>query len=199
MDGIKLGFAGRSSTWNLLRKLVFPEHVALRYVSNEDDCLGLNFIIVERYMADLVNCSRVLILSDPSIDGIIETIVDGLGLNELNVGIDIGNSRCGAIILANDTPLIHVTLSFVKLIRMIRRLAKRAIINLVIGTSPGVSDLVRDFMESINDANIKVRVINEDTAYGKKNVFRSRYPYLTLDELDGLVYAYTGLTMGAHE
>lgn len=137
MDDFKLGFAGRSSTWNLLRKLIFPEHVALRYVSNEDDCLGLDFVIVERYMADLVNCSRVFVLNDPSIDGIIEAVINGLGLNELNIGgVDIGNSRCGAIILANDTPLIHVTLSFVKLIKVIRRLARRSIINLVIGTSP---------------------------------------------------------------
>ncbi len=42
-------------------------------------------------------------------------------------------------------------------------------------------------------------MINEDVAYEKKDVFRSRYPYLTLDELDGLVYAYTGLAMSIHE
>lgn len=142
MDGIKLGFAGRSSTWNLLKRLVFPEHVALRYVSNEDDCQGLDLVIVERYMADLVNCPRVLVLSDSSIDGMIEAVINGLGLNELNIGVDIGNSRCGAIILNNDTPLIHVTLSFVKLIRMIRRLAMRTSINLIIGISPVFQNLL---------------------------------------------------------
>ena len=199
MDGFKLGFAGRSSTWNLLRKLVFPEHVALRYVGSEEDCLGLDFVIVERYMADLVRCPRVTVLNDSGIDDLIESVIDGLSLNELNVGVDIGNSRCGAIILANDVPLIHVTLSFVRLIRMIRRLARRSSINLIIGTSPGVSGLVRDLVKSLGDVNVKIRVVNEDVAYGKKDVFRTRYPYLTLDELDGLVYAYTGLAMGIHE
>ena len=199
MDGIKLGFAGRSSTWNLLRKLVFPEHVTLRYVGNEEDCLGLDFVIVERYMADLIRCSRVLVLSDSSVDGIIESIISGLGLNELNVGVDIGNSRCGAIILENDVPLIHVTLSFVRLIRMIRRLAQQLSINLIIGTSPGVSELVKDFVKLLGDVDVKIKVVNEDAAYRKKDIFRTRYPYLTLDELDGLVYAYTGLTMDARE
>ncbi|WP_054854203.1 hypothetical protein [Vulcanisaeta distributa] len=195
MDGIKLGFVGKSSTWNLLRKLVFPEHVTLKYVSNEEDCLGLDLVIVERYMADLVRCPKVLVLGDSNIDGLIETVVSGLKINELNIGIDIGNSRCGIIILANDVPVVHVTLSFARLVRMIRRLAKRSSINLVIGISPGVSTLVRDLMESLNDVNVRVRIINEDLAYEKKNVFKSRYPYLTLDELDGLVYAFTGLAM----
>lgn len=198
MDGIRLGFAGRSTTWSLIRKLVFPEHVALRYVGNETDCLGLDLVIVEGYMADLVRCSRVLVLNDPSIDGIIEAIITGLGLSELNMGIDVGNSRCGVIMLANETPIIHVTLSLIRLIRMVRKLARHAAINLIIGTSPGVSNLVRDFVKSLDDANVRVRVINEDEAYGKKDLFRMRYPYLTVDELDGLVYAYTGLAVNAH-
>lgn len=194
MGVYRLGFVGKSSTWNLLRRLVFPEHVALRYVGSEGDCLGLDLVIVESYMADLVQCPRMLVLNDPSIDGIIGSIISGLGLGELIVGVDIGDSRCGVVMLANETPIIHVTLNFIRLVRVIRRLAGQVSINLIIGTSPGVSGLVRSLSELLSDVNVRVRVVNEDGAHGGKDVFRSRYPYLTLDELDGLVYAYAGLT-----
>jgi hypothetical protein len=199
VDGIRLGFVGKSSTWNVLRGLVFPEHVLLRYVGNEEDCLGLDLVIVERYMADLVHCPRTLILSDLSVDGIIEAIIKGLRLNELNIGIDMGNSRCGVIILINELPVIHVTLGFIRLIRIIRRLSRQLTINLIIGTSPGVSSLVKDFLNSLSDVNIRIRVIDEGIVNGKKDMFKYRYPYLTLDELDGLIYAYAGLAMNVYE
>lgn len=193
MDGFAIGFIGRSSTWNLLRGLVFPEHVGLRYIDNEGDCLGLDLVLVEDYMVDLVHCPRVYALNDRSVDGIIEAIVRGLGLGELNIGIDIGDSRCGVIILVRDTPIIHATLSFARLVRLVRRLSKYSVINIIAGRSPSVSHLLRDFLELLGDVNIRVKIVDEELVNTKKVWFKDRYPYLTLDELDGLVYAYAGL------
>ncbi|BDR93248.1 hypothetical protein [Vulcanisaeta souniana] len=194
MNGFRLGFVGKSSTWSLLKSLVFPDYVSLRYVNDDHDCKELDLVIVERYMADLVHCQKSFLLSDASIDGVIETVIKGLGLSYLNVGIDVGNSRCGVIVLVEDIPIMHVTLGFARLMRLMRRISRQLSVNLIIGTSPGVSSLVRDLLESLSDVNVKVKVINEDMVNGKKNLFRSRYPYLTIDELDSLVYAFTGLT-----
>ncbi len=195
VDGFSLGFVGRSSTWSLLKSLVFPDHVSLKYVNNDHDCQGLDLVIVERYMADLVHCRKSFLLNDTSVDSVIETVIKGLGLNHLNVGVDVGNSRCGVIVLVDDTPIMHVTLGFIRLMRLMRRLSRQLSVNLIIGTSPGVSGLVRDLLESLSDVNVKVKVINEGMVNGKKDLLRNRYPYLTIDELDSLVYAFTGLTI----
>jgi hypothetical protein len=194
VDRLGVGFVGRSSTWDLLRELVFPNHVSLRYVGSDTECSGLDLVLVEGYMTDLVHCPRTYVIDDVSVDGLVEALIRGLGLGELNVGVDIGNSRCGVAILTNDVPIIHATLGFPRLVKLLRRLSRYSRINLMVGTSPGVSELVRDLMGFLGDVDIRVSVVDEEVANSRRGLLEDKYPYLSTDELDGLAHAYTGLS-----
>jgi hypothetical protein len=191
---LNLGFVGKSSTWNLLRELIFLDNVGLKYIDREDECQGLDLVFVEEYIADLVHCPRTYLLNDGSIDGVVEAFVKGLGLVELNVGVDIGKSRCGIVILMGDTPIMHITLSFTRLMKLLKKLSKYSTINLIVGTSPGISNLLNDLLKSLNNSSsVRIKIIDESVVNDKKTWFRSRYPYLSADELDSLVYVYMGL------
>ncbi|MCG2886939.1 MAG: hypothetical protein L7G98_03175 [Vulcanisaeta sp.] len=194
MDRLRVGFIGRSSTWSTLKQLVFPEHVLLRYVSDESECRGLNLVLTEKYMADLVHCPGVYVIDDVSIDGLIEAVVRGLKLSDLNIGIDIGNSRCGITILIDNTPIIHTTLGLARAVRLLRRLSRYLRINLMVGTSPGISELVRDFLDLLSGTDIRISMVDEELSNNRKRMLGSKYPYLTTDELDSLTHAYTGLS-----
>jgi RNase H-fold protein (predicted Holliday junction resolvase) len=145
-------------------------------------------------MADLVHCPGVYVIDDVSIDGLIEAVVRGLKLSDLNIGIDIGNSRCGITILIDNTPIIHTTLGLTRAVRLLRRLSRYLRINLMVGTSPGISELVRDFLDLLSGTDIRISMVDEELSNNRKRMLGSKYPYLTTDELDSLTHAYTGLS-----
>lgn len=185
-----IGFLGRSSTWSLIRKLVFPEHVGLVYLSTYEDCSLVDYVIVEDYMADLVrNCNRTYVLRQPAVVNIIDALLMGLRTRKISLGIDLGASRCGVSILIDDIPVIHSVMSWGELARLVKLLSRNYDIMLTVGSSPGITGLMNDFMEDVGP-RVSVRFVDEEFASKKKNWFRSRYPYLSQDELDSLVYAF---------
>ncbi len=187
-----VGFIGRASTWDLLKGCVFHEHISLIYVRAPQDCNNLDLLIVERYLKDIVKCDcRTIVLDDVKIEDLIEALLKGLGVDKITVGIDVGNSRCGLVILANNTPIIHYTTTLGRIITLLKRLGKNIAMNINIGLTPATAELVSTLLSFLQGLDVQYQLIEENIIKERRGWFRDRYGYLSQDELDGLILAYS--------
>ncbi|WP_069808128.1 hypothetical protein [Vulcanisaeta thermophila] len=183
-----IGFLGRSTTWNLIKGITFPEHVGLVYLNSPVDCSAVDLVLVEEYMASLVRgCGNVHVLTQPTIMDVINALLKGLGDSNVSLGIDLGTSRCGISILINETPVVHTVVSRSEIIKLIKGVSSGRRVTIIVGSSPGVAKMVRELIDELDD-NVKIWVVDEKEASRRRPWFKSRYPYLTRDELDSLVY-----------
>jgi len=183
-----VGFVGRSSTWRTLLEVTFPEHLVLKYLNNYLDCLDNDLIIAERYIASLLGgCGNVRTV-DGTMSSTVRELLMGLPVNNVVLGIDAGGSRSGVTILVDDSPIIHLTMSLSNLHHLVDSISS---LNptLVLGSSPGVRSMVSQLLGKASRLGLRVVLVDEGVLSYRRSWFRRRYPHLSLDELDSLIYA----------
>jgi hypothetical protein len=182
-----VGFVGRSSTWRSILEMIFPEYINLRYMHTPSDCVDKDVVLAERYMVDLLGDCGEVRLVDGTVGVAMRELLLGLPVDNVVLGIDVGRSRNGIVILADDVPLIHHTLSRVDpLLDLLIDLRP----TLVLGISPGVGPMIMQLTDRAMRMGLRVITVSEDRLSHRRTWFRERYPYLNPDELDGLIYAH---------
>ena len=197
---IKIGFIGRYRILEQLRDVVFPQFIHIDFINNPDEFKKYDVIFVDKvFEKDLCKyLQRFIAINDDFKDLIIQllkTVCSLTSCDELTIGIDLGYSKCGFVILTCDKPIIHITLPIDFVIELLKVLSLNFNnITLSIGYSSQILPLLNYFITNLpRDKEIDVVFVNEeDTKHKRKAIEEFKVlNKLNEDEIDALTYALT--------
>ncbi len=197
---IRVGYIGRKRILDKIRSIVFRSAVAIDYVDKSADVKLYDVILVDRALVRsrwFTSLKRCVTISDSTYDVVmtlLNVIVSTLTHANIVIGIDLGASRCGLIVLVNDVPYIHLRTRPEALLKLVDMILSRYShsVTIHLGASSSVdSRLVVYIAERASMFNARLNLIDESSLRDRRQSLAHRFEDLSDDELDALMLATT--------
>jgi len=179
---LRWGYVGSRRGFEALRSVLIGR---LEYVDEPSDVVKYDVVISD--MEDPpVAAYRVRCFEKPCVLSTLVEILNSMG--NVVVGVDLGTSNNGVAVLYNGSPTACARLSRSELNEFFERVKG---IVLAVGYSPYVD--LWEFIDRVRGRCREIHVIDELKVISRRFWLESRYPHLTEDEVDAIVFAIAAI------